>query len=77
MKLFKKKKIFCFDIDGIICKTKKNNYTKSVPIKKNINFINKTGGAILLITGVFILTNQLQAVGFYIIEIFPFMQKFG
>ena len=45
--------------------------------KKNINFINKTGGAILLITGVFILTNQLQAVGFYIIEIFPFMQKFG
>ncbi len=40
MKLFKEKKIFCFDVDGIICRTKKNNYTKSVPIKKNIKFIN-------------------------------------
>ena len=45
--------------------------------KKNINFISKTGGIILLVTGVLILTNQLQAIGFYIIEIFPFMQKFG
>ena len=45
--------------------------------KKNINLISKTGGIILLITGVLILTNQLQAIGFYIIEIFPFMQKFG
>jgi len=45
--------------------------------KKNINFISKSGGIILLITGVLILTNQLQAIGFYIIEIFPFMQKFG
>ena len=45
--------------------------------KKNINLISKTGGVILLITGILILTNQLQAIGFYIIEIFPFMQKFG
>ena len=45
--------------------------------KKNINLISKSGGIILLVTGVLILTNQLQAVGFYIIEIFPFMQKFG
>ena len=45
--------------------------------KRNINLISKSGGAILLVTGVLILTNQLQAVGFYIIEIFPFMQKFG
>ncbi len=45
--------------------------------KKNINLISKTGGIILLITGILILTNQLQAVGFYIIEIFPFLQKFG
>ena len=45
--------------------------------KKNINLISKLGGIILLVTGVLILTNQLQAVGFYIIEIFPFMQKFG
>ena len=45
--------------------------------KKNINLISKIGGITLLITGILILTNQLQAIGFYIIEIFPFMQKFG
>ena len=45
--------------------------------KKNINTISKSGGIILLVTGILILTNQLQAVGFYIIETFPFMQKFG
>ena len=45
--------------------------------KKNINMISKSGGVILLVTGILILTNQLQAIGFYIIEIFPFMQKFG
>ena len=44
--------------------------------RKNINLISKIGGIILLITGILILTNQLQAIGFYIIEIFPFMQKF-
>lgn len=45
--------------------------------RKNINLISKIGGIILLVTGILILTNQLQAIGFYIIEIFPFMQKFG
>ena len=45
--------------------------------KKNINLISKSGGLILLVTGILILTNQLQAIGFYIIEIFPFMQNFG
>jgi cytochrome c-type biogenesis protein len=45
--------------------------------RKNINLISKIGGIILLITGILILTNKLQAIGFYIIEIFPFMQKFG
>ena len=45
--------------------------------KKNINLISKIGGIILLITGILILTNQLQAIGFYIIKIFPFMQNFG
>ena len=42
-----------------------------------MNLISKIGGIILLITGILILTNQLQVIGFYIIEIFPFMQKFG
>ena len=45
--------------------------------KKNINLISKLGGTILLITGILILTNQLQTIGFYIIKVFPFMQNFG
>ena len=45
--------------------------------KKNINLISKIGGTILLITGILILTNQLQTLGFYIIKVFPFMQNFG
>ncbi len=45
--------------------------------KKNINLISRIGGITLLVTGILILTNQLQAIGFYIIEVFPFMQKFG
>ncbi len=36
-----KKKIFCFDIDGVICKTLKNNYSSSVPIQKSIKIINE------------------------------------
>ena len=45
--------------------------------KRNMNLISKIGGIILLITGILILTNQLQAIGFYIIKVFPFMQNFG
>ena len=45
--------------------------------KKNINRILKIGGIILLITGVLIITNQLQALGFYLLNIFPFLQNFG
>ena len=35
-----KKKTICFDIDGIICSTKKSDYENSTPIKKNIKIIN-------------------------------------
>jgi hypothetical protein len=35
------KKVLCFDLDGVICKTLNNNYKASKPIKKNIIFINK------------------------------------
>ena len=45
--------------------------------KKNLNLVSKIGGFILLITGVLILTNQLQALGFYLLNIFPFLQSFG
>ena len=45
--------------------------------KKNINLVLKIGGTVLLITGVLILTNQLQILGYYILNIFPFLQNFG
>jgi len=45
--------------------------------KKNINRATKIGGIILLITGLLIITNQLQALGFYLLEVFPFLQNFG
>jgi hypothetical protein len=35
-----KKKIYCFDIDNVICRTYKSNYKNSKPLKKNIKFIN-------------------------------------
>ena len=45
--------------------------------KKNINLVSKIGGIILLITGILILTNQLQILGYYILNSLPFLQKFG
>jgi cytochrome c-type biogenesis protein len=45
--------------------------------KKNINLISKTGGIILLFTGILILTNQLQALGYYLLNVIPFLQNFG
>ena len=45
--------------------------------KNNINKVSKIGGVILLLTGILIITNQLQALGFYLLNIFPFLQNFG
>ena len=45
--------------------------------KKNINLVSKSGGIILLITGILILTNQLQALGYYLLNVLPFLQNFG
>lgn len=41
LNLSKFAKLYCFDLDGVICKTKKNFYTNSKPIKPVINLINK------------------------------------
>ena len=46
-------------------------------LKNNMNIISKSGGIILLITGILIITNQLQAVGYYLLEALPFLQKLG
>ena len=39
--------------------------------------ITKTGGALLLITGLLIVTNQIQVISYYILTIFPFFATFG
>jgi CMP-N,N'-diacetyllegionaminic acid synthase len=36
----KKKYIFCFDIDNVICKTTGRNYSKATPDKEAIKIIN-------------------------------------
>ena len=45
--------------------------------RRNINIFSKIGGIILLITGLLIITNQLQALGYYLLDVLPFLQKFG
>ena len=45
--------------------------------KKNIDLVSKIGGIILLITGILIITNQLQVLGYSILNILPFLQNFG
>ena len=42
-----------------------------------IRLITMTGGIILLFTGVAIMTGQLQVLGFFILEYFPFLGKIG
>ena len=46
-------------------------------LKKNINIISKTGGILLFLTGFLILTNQLQILGFYLLNYLPFLQNIG
>ncbi len=60
------KKKFCFDLDGVICRTKKNHYSKAVPIKKTIKLINDLyfqGNTIIIFTARFMgRTNENQKV---------------
>jgi len=46
-------------------------------LKSNIKLISNLGGVLLLVTGILIITNQLQVIGFYILEYLPFFQNFG
>tara|TARA_B110000438_G_scaffold173128_1_gene165445 strand:- start:1568 stop:2284 length:717 start_codon:yes stop_codon:yes gene_type:complete len=46
-------------------------------LKKYITIISKAGGLILLLTGVAILTGQLQVLGFFILEYFPALGNIG
>ena len=49
----------------------------SKSFKKYISTITKIGGAILLLTGIAILTGQLQVLGFFILEYFPPLGNIG
>jgi len=46
-------------------------------LKSKMNIISKAGGVLLLVTGLLIISNQLQAIGFYLLEYVPILQKFG
>ena len=45
--------------------------------RKYISTVTKVGGAILLLTGIAILTGQLQVLGFFILEYFPSLGNIG
>ena len=49
----------------------------SKSFRKYISTITKVGGAILLLTGIAILTGQLQILGFFILEYFPSLGNIG
>ena len=46
-------------------------------IRKKMNVITKVGGILLFLTGILILTNQLQVLGFYILEFIPILDRIG
>ena len=45
--------------------------------RKYVSTITKIGGAVLLLTGIAILTGQLQILGFFILEYFPTLGNIG
>ncbi len=49
----------------------------SKSFRKYISTITKVGGTILLLTGIAILTGQLQVLGFFILEYFPSLGNIG
>ena len=49
----------------------------SKSFKKYMSIITKVGGTILLFTGIAILTNQLQVLGFFMLEYFPSFENIG
>ena len=45
--------------------------------KKNIRRISISGGIVLLITGILIITNKLQTIGYFLLEALPFLGNIG
>lgn len=57
-------KTYCFDLDGVICKTYMSNYKKSKPISKAINKINSLyldGHKVIIFTSRFMGRNHDNA----------------
>jgi len=46
-------------------------------LKSKMNIILKSGGVLLLLTGILIITNQLQTLGFYLLKYIPILQNIG
>jgi cytochrome c-type biogenesis protein len=44
---------------------------------KYYGIVTKTGGVVLLITGILIVTNQIQVISYYILTILPFLTTLG
>lgn len=56
IKIKNSSQVYCFDIDGVICSTKGNDYKNSKPIYKSIKKINElyfSGNSILIFTSRF------------------------
>ena len=46
-------------------------------LKSKMNIISKVGGSLLLVTGLLMISNQLQSLGFYLFQYIPILQGFG
>ena len=46
-------------------------------LKSKMNIISKLGGGLLLLTGLLIISNKLQAIGFYLLQYIPFLENIG
>ena len=63
-----------FIISGLLIQ-KFINVSKT--LKSKMKLVVNISGYFLLLTGILILTNQLQTLGFYLIEYFPILQNIG
>ncbi len=46
-------------------------------LKSKMSIISKIGGGLLFVTGILMITNHLQALGFYLLKYIPFLQNIG
>ena len=63
-----------FIISGLLIQQFMNVSKK---LKSKMKLVVNISGYFLLLTGILILTNQLQVLGFYLIKYFPILQKIG